>query len=53
MSLVGPRPYLLKEKEDMGEYYNIIIKSKPGITGLCEVHLYVENRVLNLCRGGA
>ena len=33
MSLVGPRPYLPREKSDMGEYYNIIIKSKPGITG--------------------
>ena len=38
MSLVGPRPYLLREKEDMGEYYNIIIKQKPGITGLWQVN---------------
>ena len=53
MSLVGPRPYLPREKEDMGEYYDYIIKTRPGITGYCEVHLYVENRVLNLCRGGA
>ena len=37
MSLVGPRPYLPKEKEDMGEYYDIIIKHKPGITGLWQV----------------
>ena len=34
MTLVGPRPYLPGEKEDMGEYYNIITKCKPGITGL-------------------
>ncbi len=34
MSLVGPRPYLPREKEDMGDYYDIIIKSKPGIGGL-------------------
>ena len=37
MSLVGPRPYMLTEKEEMGEYYNIIIKSKPGITGLWQI----------------
>lgn len=29
MSLVGPRPYLPRELEDMGEYYHIIIKEKP------------------------
>lgn len=34
MSLVGPRPYLPNEIKDMGEYYNIIIKDKPGIAGL-------------------
>lgn len=33
MSLVGPRPYLPREKEEMGEYYDFIIKMKPGITG--------------------
>lgn len=38
MSLVGPRPYLLREKEDMGEEYNEIIKVKPGITGLWQVN---------------
>lgn len=37
MSLVGPRPYLNREKQDMGEYYNYIIKCKPGITGLWQV----------------
>lgn len=34
MALIGNRPYLLTEKENMGEYYKNIIKSKPGITGL-------------------
>ncbi|MDE5629975.1 MAG: sugar transferase, partial [Bacilli bacterium] len=34
MSLIGNRPYLPREKEDMGRYYNDIILSKPGITGL-------------------
>lgn len=33
MSLVGPRPYLLREKEDMGDYYDIIIKARPALTG--------------------
>lgn len=37
MSLVGPRPYLFREKEDMGNYYDYIIKCKPGITGLWQV----------------
>lgn len=37
MTLVGPRPYLPYEKEDMGEYYGIIVKYKPGITGLWQV----------------
>lgn len=34
MSLVGPRPYLEREKSDMKTYYDIIIQDKPGITGL-------------------
>ena len=37
MSLVGPRPYLPKEREDMGEYYKYIIKVKPGLTGPWQV----------------
>ena len=37
MSFVGPRPYLNREKKDMAEYYNYIIKCKPGITGLWQV----------------
>lgn len=37
MSLVGPRPYLPKEREDMGEYYEYIIKVKPGLTGPWQV----------------
>ena len=38
MSFVGPRPYLPREKKDMGEYYEKIIKSKPGITGMWQTH---------------
>lgn len=37
MSLVGPRPYLLREKEKMGYHYDTIIDTVPGITGLWQV----------------
>lgn len=37
MSLVGPRPYLPREKSDMENYYDYIIQSKPGITGIWQV----------------
>lgn len=33
MTLVGPRPYLPREKKDMGGAYNTIIQCKPAITG--------------------
>ena len=34
MSLVGPRPYLLREKEDINGFFKYITSCKPGITGL-------------------
>lgn len=37
MSLVGPRPYLPREKELMNSFYNIIITTLPGITGYWQV----------------
>lgn len=37
MSLVGPRPYLLREVEEMENYYNIVIQHKPGVTGLWQI----------------
>ena len=37
MTLIGPRPYLYREKKDMGEYYEKIISVKPGLTGLWQV----------------
>ena len=37
MSLVGPRPYLPREKEDMGEYYTYITELKPGLTGYWQI----------------
>lgn len=33
MSLVGPRPYLPREKEEIGEYLSTITLTVPGITG--------------------
>ena len=37
MSIIGNRPYLPREKKDMGEYYDDIVKTKPGITGYWQV----------------
>ena len=34
MSLVGPRPYLPREKEEINGFFNYIMSCKPGITGL-------------------
>jgi len=37
MSLVGPRPYLLTEKEKMGEMAETILSVRPGVTGQWQV----------------
>lgn len=37
MTLVGPRPYLPQEKEEMNGYFKSITSLKPGITGLWQV----------------
>ena len=37
MSLIGNRPYLPREKEDMGLYYKNIVETKPGLTGYWQV----------------
>ncbi len=37
MSLVGPRPYLPREKEDIGKELSTITMSLPGITGYWQV----------------
>ena len=39
MSLIGNRPYLPREIEDMGESYNYIIQTRPGLTGLWQCTL--------------
>lgn len=50
MSLVGPRAYMPKEKDDMGNSYENIVKCKPGITGLWQVNgrssVTFENRLI-------
>ncbi|WP_249029411.1 exopolysaccharide biosynthesis polyprenyl glycosylphosphotransferase [Tannockella kyphosi] len=38
MSLVGPRPYLFREKEDMDIYFDAIVSCKPGITGMWQAN---------------
>lgn len=49
MSMVGPRPYLPAEREQMNAYYNDIIVAKPGLTGLWQVsgrsHVSFEGRL--------
>ena len=37
MSLVGPRPYLPRESERMGDFAETILKTAPGVTGLWQV----------------
>ncbi len=37
MSLVGPRPYLLSERGDMGGYAESIFEAKPGMTGYWQI----------------
>ena len=37
MSIVGPRPYLTKEKKEMGKYYKYITRCKPGLTCIWQV----------------
>ncbi len=37
MSIVGPRPYMLNEIDKLGGAKSIILKVRPGITGLWQV----------------
>ena len=37
MSLIGPRPYMLEEGDNIGENRDTILSVKPGITGLWQV----------------
>lgn len=38
MSLIGNRPYLPREKKHMGKYFQSIVSTKPGLTGLWQVN---------------
>ena len=37
MTLIGNRPYLPREKEDMGDSFDEIVRTKPGLTGYWQV----------------
>jgi len=37
MSFIGPRPYMINEKEKMGPSVETVLSVKPGITGLWQV----------------
>lgn len=37
MSLIGPRPYMINEREKLKENKDIILRATPGITGLWQV----------------
>ena len=37
MSFIGPRPYMLEEKEKIGNNFETILTVRPGITGLWQV----------------
>lgn len=37
MSLIGPRPYMVIEKKDIGNKISLVLGVKPGITGLWQV----------------
>ena len=37
MTMIGNRPYLPREKEDMGFFFDEIVKTKPGLTGYWQV----------------
>ncbi|QLB17950.1 UDP-phosphate galactose phosphotransferase [Mannheimia varigena] len=37
MSIIGPRPYMVIEKKDIGNKISLVLGVKPGITGLWQV----------------
>ncbi len=37
MSLIGPRPYMIDEREKLGEHIDTILHVKPGITGFWQI----------------
>ena len=51
MSFIGNRPYLPREKKDMGEYYDEIVKTKPGLTGFGKFLYFQIMEYFNQQRG--
>lgn len=45
MSLIGNRPYLPREKQDMGKYFDGIVMTKPGLTGYWYNYLYADKKL--------
>lgn len=50
MSLIGNRPYLEREIIDMGSYYDDIIITKPGISGLWQTSGRSNTTFLTRCK---
>lgn len=50
MSLVGPRPYLPREKDDMDIYYKSIVRCKPGITGMWQANGRSDVGFIDRCK---
>lgn len=50
MTMIGPRPYMPREKDDMNKYYHDIISCKPGITGLWQANGRSNINFQNRCR---
>lgn len=50
MSIIGNRPYLPREKEDMRAYYNDIIRTKPGLSGLWQTSGRSNTTFLRRCK---
>lgn len=50
MSLIGNRPYLPKEMNDMGGYLHEIVKTKPGITGYWQVSGRNDTSFIHRCK---
>ena len=51
MACIGNRPYLPREKNDMGTYYNTIVSTKPGLTGYWEISLLSNNSPQKFLKG--
>lgn len=50
MAFVGPRPYLPREMDDMGIYYESIISVKPGITGMWQANGRSDVGFIDRCK---